>query len=116
MTRTRAAIAAALVATLVLASAFAPGALARGSTTIAVGDNFFSPSSKTIASGTKVKFNWVGDSKHDVVKKRGPGGGFSSGITDQQGVNFTKTFKKVGTYKLICSIHAEDMKLKLTVE
>ena len=116
MTRVRAAIAAVAVATLVLISAFASGAFARASTTIEVGDNFFSPSSKTISSGTKVKFKWVDDGDHDVVKKKGPGGSFSSGVTDQPGVNFTKKFKKAGTYKLICSVHPEDMKLKLKVQ
>lgn len=116
MTRARAAIATGFVAALVGVFALASSALAGGSTTIAVGDDFFSPSSTTISSGTKVKFKWVGDSEHDVLKKRGPGGGFTSGITDEQGVNFAKKFKKAGTYKIICSIHKKDMKLTLKVQ
>ena len=116
MSRARTAIAVGLVAALVGAIALASSALAGGSTTITVGDDFFSPSSTTISKGTKVKFKWVGDSEHDVVKKKGPGRGFSSGITDRQGVNFTKKFKKTGTYKLICSIHKKDMKLTLKVQ
>ena len=107
----RAVIASGLVAAVIGAFVLASSALAGASTTIAVGDDFFSPSSTTISAGTKVKFNWVGDGDHDVVKKKGPGGGFSSGVTDEQGVNFTKKFRKSGTYKIICSIHKKDMKL-----
>lgn len=116
MTRAGAAIATGLVATLVVVCVLASSALARGSTTITVDDDFFSPTSKTIPSGTKVKFNWIGSDKHDVVKKKGPGPRFDSGTTDAQGVNFTTKLKKRGTYRIICTVHPEDMKLKLKVE
>lgn len=116
MTRARAAAAIGLVATLVIVGAIASSALARGSTTITVGDDFFSPSSKTIRSGTKVKFKWIGTDTHDVVKKKGPGPRFDSGTTDARGVNFTKKLKKVGTYRIICTVHPDDMKLKLRVK
>jgi plastocyanin len=88
---------------------------ARASTKINVGDDFFSPDKKTIADGTKVKFNWIGDDEHDVVKKKGPGGDFGSGPLEGSGVLFKHKFKKTGTYKIICTLH-EDMKLKLTVD
>jgi plastocyanin len=114
MTRLRLAVAISLVAALALV-ALASVAGARGSVTIKVGDDFFDPASKTVASGTKVKFNWIGSDKHDVVKKKGPGGDFGSGATDDPGVNFSKKFKKRGTYKIICTIH-EEMKMKLKVE
>jgi len=113
MTRVRLAVATALVAALALV-ALAGVAGARGSVTIKVGDDFFDPASKTVSSGTKVKFKWIGSDEHDVVKKKGPGGGFASGATDEPGVNFSKKFKKEGTYKIICTIH-EDMKMKLKV-
>jgi plastocyanin len=86
---------------------------ARGST-VKVGDDFFSPTEKTVSAGTKVKFNWIGDDKHDVVKKRGPGGDFSSGPLKGSGVLYTHKFKKAGTYKIICTIH-DGMKMKLNV-
>jgi plastocyanin len=103
------------VVTAVALVALAGIAGARGSTSIKVGDDFFSPTSKTVSSGTKVKFKWIGEDKHNVVKKKGPGGGFGSGLTDAPGVNFTKKFKKRGTYKLICTVH-EEMKMKLKVQ
>jgi plastocyanin len=86
----------------------------RGSKTVKVDDDFFSPTSLTVSSGTKVKFNWVGTGKHNVVKKKGPGGAFSSSTTSAQGVNFTHKFSKSGTYKLFCTIHP-DMKMKVNV-
>ncbi len=90
------------------------GANGRASKTVEVGDDFFNPTSLTISKGTKVKFNWTGSDEHDVVKKKGPGGSFSSGATDADGVNFTHKFSKAGTYKIICTLH-EGMKMKINV-
>jgi plastocyanin len=111
--RARLAVATALVAGLALL-VLSGVAGARGSTTIQVGDDYFSPTKETVSAGTKVKFKWVGDDKHNVVKKSGPGGGFESGVTDDRGVNFKKKFKKAGKYKIVCTIHeGMDMKLKV---
>jgi plastocyanin len=113
MTQLRLALAIVLVTGLALA-ALGGVAGARASTTVKVGDNFFSPDRKTVSKGTKVKFKWVGNNDHNVVKSSGPGGSFSSPTTDAPGVNFSKKFKKKGTYKLICTIHSGmDMKLKV---
>jgi plastocyanin len=87
---------------------------ARASATIKVGDDFFSPTEKTVAAGTKVKFNWIGSDKHNVVKQSGPGASFDSGPIKGSGVQFTHKFKTAGTYKIICTIH-DDMKMKLKV-
>lgn len=111
--RARIAVALALAASLALL-ALGGVAGARGGATVKLGDNFFSPTKKTVSEGTKVKFKWVGEHKHNVVKKSGPGGSFSSTTTDAPGVNFSKKFKKSGKYKLICTIHdGMDMKLKV---
>jgi plastocyanin len=84
-------------------------------TTVKLGDNFFDPDRKTIAKGTRVRFKWIGEEEHNVVKKRGPGPGFASETTDVPGVNFTKRFKRAGRYRLVCTIHPEDMKMTLRV-
>ena len=103
---------AALVAVGVLALLGSGAAAA--ATTIKVDDNFFAPHKKTVSSGTKVKFKWVGSNSHNVTKTKGPGGSFASETTSRKGVNFTKKFKKSGTYKLVCTIHqGMDMKLKV---
>lgn len=105
----------AVLAVAVLAlGALAGNAGARASVTIKVGDDFFSPTEKTVAAGTKVKFNWIGSDEHDVVKASGPGGSFSSGSLEGSGVLFAKKFKKEGTYRIICTIH-DGMKMKLKV-
>ncbi|HWO16668.1 MAG TPA: plastocyanin/azurin family copper-binding protein [Solirubrobacterales bacterium] len=83
--------------------------------TVKLGDNFFSPSEKTVAVGTKVRFNWTGGNRHNVTKSSGPGGGFASRTTRVNGVNFAKKFTKAGIYRLICTIHPATMKLKLKV-
>jgi plastocyanin len=101
------------LAALAIAAAGA-GADVASKRTVDLGDNFFDPDKLSISSGTKVAFNWVGDKKHNVTKKRGPGGGFASETTRSNGVNYTKKFKKAGTYKLICTVH-EKMKMRVEV-
>ncbi len=64
---------------------------------------------------TRVNFNWIGTSEHDIVKVKGPGRFFESGPITGSGVQFRHKFKKSGRYKLICSIH-EEMKMKLEVD
>ena len=103
------------LAAVALVAALVGTAGARGSTTIKVGDDFFKPSSKTVSKGTKVRFRWIGHDKHNVVKKRGPGGSFASPTTRERGVNLVHRFKKRGTYKIICTVH-DDMKLRLKVD
>jgi len=93
------------------------GGVANGApkTTVKLGDNFFKPSVKSVKRGTKVRFKWVGNRPHNVTKRSGPGGSFSSRTTSARGVNFAKRFAKKGTYRLICTIHPTTMRMKLTV-
>jgi plastocyanin len=97
-----------LIAIVAVAALTALGGTAGAApkTTITLGDNFFSPSSKTVRRGTKVRFKWVGRNRHNVTKASGPGGGFASRTTRSRGVNFAKKFKRGGTYSLVCTIHA----------
>ena len=85
-------------------------------TTVTVGNNFFKPGQKTIAKGTKVRFNWVGGRRHNVTKVSGPGAAIESRTTSAAGVNFVKQFEKRGTYRFICTVHPTEMKLKLIVD
>jgi plastocyanin len=103
------------IAALAALAMFAGVAAAAPKTTIKLGDNFYSPSAKRIAVGTKVRFKWTGRTKHNVTKRRGPGGRFASRTTREDGVNFVKRFNKPGTYRFVCTIHPEEMKLTLTV-
>jgi plastocyanin len=112
--RTWTALVPAALAAIAAFALAAGGASGAASTTIKVDDNFFSPAKKSVAKGTTVRFNWVGDNPHNVVKRKGPGGSFASETTSKPGVNFTKKFKKAGTYKIVCTIH-DGMNLRLKV-
>ena len=64
-----------IVPLIAIAALLAIPALASSASaaTINLGDSFFSPDSKTVSVGTKVKFDWTGKKKHNVTKKSGPG-------------------------------------------
>jgi plastocyanin len=109
-------VVAVLIAVAAIAAVQMTGAAAAApKATIAVGNNFFSPTSKTVNRGTKVRFKWAGGRRHDVAKVKGPGGPIESGPTAQAGVNLAKRFEKAGTYRFICRIHPTEMRLKLVV-
>jgi plastocyanin len=82
------------------ASAFAmPSGAA---TTVRVDDDVFKPRSLTVKSGTTVRWRWVGDNPHNVTVTKGPVK-FKSG-TKRSG-KFSKTLRRGGTYKIVCTIH-----------
>ena len=95
-------IAALVVVPAVACAAFAPLASAASRRTIAVGDNFFRPTSVTVAKGTTVTWDWTGRVIHNVTVKSGPQQ-FRS-VTQASGT-FTRRLTKAGTYKIICTIH-----------
>jgi plastocyanin len=95
--------------------AFGGTAMAAPTTTVKLGDNFFNPRGKVVRRGTLVRFRWVGNRPHNVVKRRGPGPRFRSRTTRRRGVNFAKRFKQRGAYKLVCTIHPRTMRLTLKV-
>lgn len=105
------------IAALALAAlpAFGDTAMAAPQTTVKLGDNFFKPRGKTVRRGTIVRFRWIGNRPHNVVKRRGPGPRFRSRTTSRRGVNFAKRFKRRGAYKLVCTIHPRTMRLTLKV-
>ena len=101
----------AVILALVLA---APAAAATKN--VKVGDDFFVRSDKphtvTVAKGTTVKWNWKGSDQHNVVVKKGPKK-FQSALKTKG--SFQRKLKKRGTYKIICSIHAPEMRMTLRV-
>jgi len=103
------------IAAIAALPSLAGTAAAAPTTTVKLGDNFFAPAKKTVRRGTKVRFKWIGRNPHNVTKRRGPGPRFASRTTSARGVNFAKRFKKRGIYRLICTIHPGEMRLKLTV-
>ena len=98
-------VAGGLAAVAAVAALVVPAVGGAAGNTVKLGDDFFSPEKKTVSSGTTVRFKWIGEHDHNVVKQSGPGKSFASETTDEPGVNFTKKFKKTGKYKIVCTIH-----------
>jgi len=105
-----------IAVSLVGVIAFCGVAAAAPEATITVGNNFLSPSSKTVAAGTKVRFRWVGGETHKIVKRKGPGGDVRSAANARKGVHLAKVLSKRGEYRFVCSFHPTEMRLTLTVK
>jgi plastocyanin len=90
-----------------------PSSGASTSKTVAVKDSFFGPKTLKIANGAKVVWVWKGKERHNVAVASGPST-FRAG-TRKTG-KFRHTFKKAGTYQIVCTIHAPDMHMKIVVK
>ena len=101
----------AIILAIVLA---APAAAATQN--VKIGDDYFVKSGKartvTVSKGTTVKWNWKGSDQHNVVVQKGPRK-FQSALKTKG--SFKRRLTKRGTYKIICSIHAPDMRMTLKV-
>jgi plastocyanin len=90
-----------------------PSVAATTTKTVAVKDDFFGPKKLTISKGSKVTWVWKGKEGHNVTVNDGPVK-FRFG-TRKTGTK-THTFKKRGTYKIFCTIHAPDMQMTIKVK
>jgi plastocyanin len=99
------------VLVVVLAGALAAPAAA-GSRTVALRDDVFAPAALTVAKGTTVTWAWRGKHKHDVAVATGPATFRSK---RKRSGSFTQTLTRRGTYQLVCTTHAPDMQMTLTV-
>ena len=101
----------ALILALVLA---APAAAAKN---VKIGDDYYvragSAPTVTVTKGTTVKWNWRGRRQHNVVVQRGPAH-FQSAL--KRSGSYSRTMRRAGTYRIICSIHAPDMAMTLKVK
>ena len=102
----------ALVLALVLA---APAGAATKN--VRVDDDYFvrtgNPPTVSVTKGTTVKWNWRGRRQHNVAVTRGPVL-FRSAL--KRTGSYSRTMKRVGTYRIICSIHQPDMAMTLKVK
>jgi plastocyanin len=106
-----------LLAATVSLGAAVPVALA-ATKSIKVGDNYFVRSSGvptvTVKKGTTVKWNFAGDSPHNVTVSKGPVKFKSKTMSSG---TYSKKLTKAGTYKIFCSIHgASDQSMVLKVK
>jgi plastocyanin len=106
-----------LLAATVSLGVAVPAALA-ATKSIKVGDNYFVKAkgvpTVTVKKGTTVKWNFAGDSPHNVTVSKGPVKFKSKTMSSG---SYSKKLTKAGTYKIFCSIHgASDQSMVLKVK
>jgi plastocyanin len=98
---TRAALAL-LAATLVSCSD--PTGPEPGPNEVRVGDNFFNPGTRNIATGTTITWTWnSGSTTHNVTFDDGPAS------ADQSSGQYERTFNNAGSFPYHCTIHGAGM-------
>lgn len=80
------------------------------STSISVNDDFYSPSSTTIAVGSAVTWTWKGTQEHSVTFDDG-----QHSATQSSGT-YTRTFSTTGTFAYHCIVHGQAMSGTVTVQ
>ena len=100
--------------TLSLLLAAAPAAAATRN--VRVDDDYYvrpgAPPTVTVTRGTTVRWNWRGRRQHNVLVQSGPAN-LECGL--RRSGKCERRARRVGTYKLVCSIHAPDMAMTLKV-
>ena len=90
---------------------------AAGTKNVSIVDFAYQPHKFTIKRKTKVKWTWPGMTDHSVTqadKHFNPKShGFSSQI--MMSGTYSHTFKKAGTYYIVCMVHPTQMHMKITV-
>lgn len=121
MTRRRSAVL--LVPVLLAAAVFvvpAQGAKKKApSKTVGVVDYSFTPAKMTVRPGTKIVWKWSSSNSqpHDVALTKGPKGvkRFTSPVATA-GISYARTLTKKGTYRLLCTYHANVMRQTIVVK
>lgn len=77
---------------------------------VSVGDNFFNPTSTTIAEGGTVTWTWAGAANHNVT--------FSSGTNSatQTSGMFSRDFPTAGSFDYLCTVHGAAMSGTVVVQ
>jgi plastocyanin len=86
--------------------------------TVDVGDYFYSPTEMTVKKGTQIRWRWLAENVdvHDVKLEKAPKGvkRWTSELaaTDYE---FKRTLRKRGRYSLLCTLHPDEMSMKIRV-
>jgi plastocyanin len=107
-------IIAVLTVLAVTAAVLAIPALAR-TRSVSVRDNLFSPRSLTIKRNDIVRFVWRGRNPHNITTRSRPRGGTRVTASARRTGTYRKRFTRRGTYRLLCTIHAPDMRMTVRV-
>ena len=105
----------ALLAGVIATLAAAVPALSK-TKSVEVDDNYFvhecKPRTVTVHKGDKVEWEWEGNGTHNVTVTKGPVKFHSKNKTSG---TYEKRMRKLGTYKIVCTIHAPGMRMTLKV-
>ena len=82
---------------------------------VKVKDDFFNPKRVEIAKGDKVTWLWRGDDLHNVAIKKPNRRSISRASEFQVNGRFTHQFGRVGTWRILCENHADDMRMRVVV-
>jgi plastocyanin len=97
---------------VVAAAALVVPASALAARRVALHKDSFSRKSLTISKGTKVRWRWRGGGLHNVTVVRGPVTFRSS--TKRRGT-YSHVFRRRGTYRILCTVHAPEMHMTIRV-
>jgi plastocyanin len=79
---------------------------------VSLKDDSFSPKTVHVARGGKVTWVWKGENDHNVRFRKVPAGAKRpKGSSTQSSGRFSRTFRKRGTYRYVCTIH-EDLGMR----
>ncbi len=105
-----------LVAAAASVGAFAAGETTSARATVRVGNNFFSPSSKSIRRSGTVTWVWAGGVRHNVTGRTRRGRVvFRSRTTSRRGFRYRHRFGRRGRFRVICTIHPRAMRMTVRV-
>lgn len=108
----RAALAAAVAIAIPVMVLAAPAGGAQSSAQVArvsVKDDVFSPKVARVDAGGKVIWRWKGSNDHDIKFRSAPAGAkLPSGAAARGIGRFSRTFRKRGTYRYVCTLHEDD--------
>jgi plastocyanin len=77
---------------------------------VTVGDDFFRPRSLSIRAGTRVRWTWRGRDVHNVTVTSGP---VRFRSRTQSSGTFSRTLRRRGTYRIVCTIHGQRMTIRV---
>jgi plastocyanin len=92
---------------LALAAGTGGAASAAATRSVEVDDNFFSPRSLNVRSGTVVRWRWVGERPHNVTTR-------SFHSRTQETGTYARRFRRAGTTRVYCTLH-DGMEMRVRV-
>jgi plastocyanin len=103
------------IALIVITAAAAATPAAAATRTVRVGDNWFvsdgSPRTISVSRGTTVRWRWTGDNPHNVVARGAAR--FQSSV--KRSGTYSRRLRSRGTYRIRCTIHPPDMRMRIRV-